>query len=489
MLYVSSLISDLFQEIMTTRILAFFVLVFVLTGCQDNMNLSEQPMGDDADLTLFFVNDQHGRINNFSKVQAIVEEAKANGNALLVSAGDIFSGNPIVDQYTEPGFPMIDIMNQTGFDVGVLGNHEFDFGTDVLEARIQESQFPWVLANLEDNQSVGNQVDPYVTLSVGGLRVTFLGLVETNGKQGATIPSTHPLRVASLNFQRYQDVMNEYADLKTRENADVLVALTHLGSGTDRTLARTYPYFDLIIGGHSHEMIEEEINDIPLVQAGSNLRFLGRIDLKIENKKVTNYSVDMINLNAVATPESALAENIEAYNDDPSFSTVVGEAATAHAFGEVGCFYTTALQEYMEVDFTIQNSGGIRAGIDQGPITRMEVFTMDPFNNQSVAFTKTVGAFESFFCETGARFYFTGIHVSEADGDFQIVDADGIPLPDDQQLTMGVNDYIPAVFDNYFDFSDADIRPYTTAEAIIGYLQNINSNINFEDCFRTLDCD
>lgn len=474
---------------MTTRILTVFVLLLGLMSCQDNMNLSEQPLRGNADLTIFFVNDQHGQINNFSKVQAIVEEARTQGNVLLVSAGDIFSGNPIVDQYAEPGFPMIDIMNQIGFDVGVLGNHEFDFGTDVLEARIQQSQFPWILANLEADDAVGGLVNPYVTLSVGDLRVTFLGLVETNGKQGETIPSTHPLRVANLNFQRYQDVMGDYADLKTRENADVLVALTHLGSGTDRTLARTYPYFDLIIGGHSHEIIEEEINNIPILQAGSNLRFLGRIDLKIENQKVTDYTVDMINLNSVLTPESVLAENIEAYNADPSFLAVVGEAATDHEFGEVGCFFTTALQEYMQVDFTIQNGGGIRAGIDQGPITRMEVFTMDPFNNQSVAFTKTVGEFESFFCETGARFFFSGINVSDADGDFQIVDADGVPLPDDQELTMGVNDYIPAVFDDYFDFADADIRPYTTAEAIIGYLQSINSTIDFEDCFRTLDCD
>jgi 2',3'-cyclic-nucleotide 2'-phosphodiesterase (5'-nucleotidase family) len=474
---------------MKIRVLVIAVFLFGLWGCGDDMNLSDTPMGDSADLTIFFVNDQHGRINNFSKIKEIVDDAKANGNAILVSAGDIFSGNPIVDQYREPGFPMIDIMNQTGFDVGVLGNHEFDFGTDVLESRIQEAQFPWILANVDPASSIGSQVTPHITISVGELRVTFLGLVETNGKDGETIPSTHPLRVADLDFQRYQDVMGNYTDLKAQENADLLVALTHLGSGTDRTLARTYPFFDLIIGGHSHEMIDEKVNDIPLVQAGSNLRFLGRIDLKIENQRVTDYSVDMINLNAVVTPESELAANIEAYNDDPSFYTVVGQSGTDHEFGEVGCFYTTALQQFMEVDFTIQNGGGIRAGIDEGPITRLEVFTMDPFNNQSVAFTKTVGDFERFFCETGARFYFTGIHVSDSGGDFQIVDENGVPLPDDQELTMGVNDYIPAIFDDYFDFAEADIRSYTTAEAIIGYLQSLSSPVDFEDCFQSLDCD
>ncbi|MEM9824402.1 MAG: 5'-nucleotidase C-terminal domain-containing protein, partial [Bacteroidota bacterium] len=171
------------------------------------------------------------------------------------------------------------------------------------------------------------------------------------------------------------------------------------------------------------------------------------------------------------------------------FSTVVGMSDFSHESFDVGCFFTTGLKEFMNVDFTIQNLGGIRAGIDQGPITRMEIFTMDPFNNQSVAFTKTVGEFENFFCETGSRFFFSGIQIDDSGNDFQIVDANGVPLPDNQELTMGVNDYIPAVFDDFFDFEDADIKDYTTAQAIIGYLQNINSTIDFKGCSRVLQCD
>lgn len=465
------------------------LLFLTLLGCGPDSGFVGPSQNNETDLTIFFVNDQHGRINNFAKVKAIVDEAKANGNVLLVSAGDIFAGNPIVDQYSERGFPMIDIMNRTGFDVGVLGNHEFDFGPDVLKDRVDQSQFPWILANMDASGSAVSQPDPYVTLSVGDLRVTFLGLVETNGKEGDIIPSTHPYRVSDLSFQQHEDVVDNFSGLKAQENADVLVALTHLGSEADRALARNAPFFDLIIGGHSHELIDERVNDIPVVQAGSNLQLLGKIALSIEDQTVTKATVSMINLNSALQTDAALEETIASYNDNPSLATVVGQSDFNHQSWDVGCFYTTALREYMGVDFTIQNLGGIRAGINQGPITRFEIFTMDPFNNGSIAFTKTVGEFESFFCDSGERFLFTGINVDDRNNDFQIVDENGVPLSDDQLLTLGVNDYIPAVYDDFFDIEEADIRDYTTAEAIIGYLRNINSTIDFEGCVRLLQCD
>ncbi len=152
------------------------LLFLTLSGCGPDSGFVGPSQNNETDLTIFFVNDQHGRINNFSKVKAIVDAAKAEGNALLVSAGDICAGNPIVDQYSEQGFPMIDIMNRAGFDVGVLGNHEFDFGPDVLKDRMDQSQFPWILANMDASGSAVSQPDPYVTLPVGDLRVTFLGL-------------------------------------------------------------------------------------------------------------------------------------------------------------------------------------------------------------------------------------------------------------------------------------------------------------------------
>ena len=131
-----------------------------------------------------------------------MDAERAVTDVLLVSAGDIFSGNPIVDQHSEKGFPIIDIMNKTGFYISVLGNHEFDYGLSVLNDRIEQAEFEWVCANLDAQSSVLSQPDPYSTLTVGDLKITFLGLVETEGKPTDTIPSTHPWRVADISFQK-----------------------------------------------------------------------------------------------------------------------------------------------------------------------------------------------------------------------------------------------------------------------------------------------
>ena len=200
-------------------------------------------------------------------------------------------------------------------------------------------------------------------------------------------------------------------------------------------------------------------------------------------------TTSFIDLENITIEDSGVAEKIAEYNADPAFSATVGTSDFDHQFLDMGCFYTTALKEFMEVDFTIQNLGGIRAGIDEGPITTFEIYAMDPFNNQSVSFTKTVGEFENFFCETGARFFFTGINIDDSNNDFQIVDVNGIPLDDQTMLTMGVNDFIPAVYDDFFNFEEANIRDYTTAEAVIGYLETINSSIDFEGCGKVLECD
>ncbi len=73
------------------------------------------------ELTIFFVNDQHGQLDNFSKIKHIIDQEKLKTNVITACSGDIFSGNPVVDNYPEKGFPMIDIMNQVGFDISVLG--------------------------------------------------------------------------------------------------------------------------------------------------------------------------------------------------------------------------------------------------------------------------------------------------------------------------------------------------------------------------------
>ncbi len=438
---------------------------------------------EESELTIFFVNDQHGQLYNFARIKHIVDaERSENPNVLLVCAGDVFSGNPIVDQYKEKGYPMIDVMNRSGFDVVAIGNHEFDYGIGVLEERMTQSLFGWICANVDVLESGMPQPEPYKTIKTRDFKVAVLGLVETYGKPGDVIPSTHPWRVKDLRFFQFQDIVPKYTNLKEQEGADVYLALSHLGTKGDKALANDYPCFDFIIGGHSHVILNEEVNGVPVLQAGSYLHKLGKIEITVKNKSVTDYTVDLIELDSYKEVDATLKGIIDDYYNAPEFEEVLGSSSSNLSGGEVGCFYTNALKEYMQVDFSIQNTGGIRAGIDKGDITRMEIYKVDPFNNGSVKFSVTVKEIKDFFKETGDAFYVAGITLEKSGNDLIIFDEDGKELTDDVTLKLGMNDYIPAVYEEYFPLDKAEIMDKTTAESIIGYLKTINSTIDYEGC-------
>ena len=272
-------------------------------------------------LTIFFVNDQHGQIDNFSKVKHIIDKERQEANVIVACGGDLFSGNPVVDNYEEKGYPMIDIMNEVGFDISAIGNHEFDYGESILAERIEQANFDWLCANADMGNTNITQPYSYKTLSIGELKVTFLGLIETNGSLSATIPSTHPYKIQDVIFERPENVVSQYSNIKDQEDSDLYIALTHLGHNGrvgelgDFQLAKQFPYFDLIIGAHSHRVIDTIVNNIPIFQAGSNLKYLGKIELIVKNEKVEELNYELINLSTYPDYDTELQDDIDAYND------------------------------------------------------------------------------------------------------------------------------------------------------------------------------
>jgi 2',3'-cyclic-nucleotide 2'-phosphodiesterase (5'-nucleotidase family) len=468
----------------------FYLLILIssflfLLSCKDNGNDNSGTTPTDTEsLTIFFFNDPHGQIDHFDEIQHIVEKESEETPTLLVCAGDIFSGNPIVDQHDQKGYPIVDLMNRAGVDVTVIGNHEFDYGTDILKARIEESQFEWICANVNTSESVLPDILPYVTLNANDIPVTFLGLVETGGKPNDIIPLTHPWRVTDLTFEHYYNMVGNYRNLKEQESAKLYVALTHLGSNADRQLAEDNNWFDLIIGGHSHEQINEKVNGTPVLQASSYLRLLGKIELELNGAELHDYKVSFIDLEDYPQQNNELTARIEAYQSNPKFSEVVGHANSHHNRDEVGCFYTTALKNYMQTDVSIQNGGGVRSDIEQGEVTTMDIYHVDPFNNGSVIFTMTVKELQDFFKETGAGMHISGIDFVQNGRELDFYDEEGRLLLPDETITVGMNDYIPAVYDEYFVVEKAEIQELTTAETLIQYLKTKDAHIDFEGCRR-----
>lgn len=465
-------------------ILYTILLPVFLWSCSIGQNNSIEPKSSEPNLTIFFINDQHGWIENFAKIKYIVEHEKQKTDVIFACSGDVFSGNPMVDFHPEKGYPMIDLMNDVGIDIVVLGNHDFDYGEDVLKKRIEQSDFAWVCANVDMMETGIPEPLEYKTFTVDDLNITFLGLIETEGKPNAIIPSTHPWRVQNMLFEPHQEVVSNYADIKLKENADLYVALTHLGHEDDFELAKNHPYFDLIIGGHSHWIIDTVINNIPVFQAGDNLNYLGKIELLINQKKIQSINYELIDLNTFPITDAKLRSKIKYYNNLPGFDEVIGYSEIHHTRRyNVGCFYTDALREQINVDVTFQNTGGIRNDLYKGEITRGAIYWILPFDNGIVTYTMTVSEIKNFLIGSESGFYYSGIILEQKNGDVILKDNEGQVLDDNYNLTVGLNDYIPAVYDNLFP-PDGDILPLKDAETIIDWLKNNPQPINYPECNR-----
>jgi 5'-nucleotidase/UDP-sugar diphosphatase len=173
-------------------------------------------------------------------------------------------------------------MNAMGFDVMVAGNHEFDFGQEVLKKRIAEANFPVLGANVHGFPAL----KPFIIKEVGGIKVGIIGVVTLE-----TASADNPGNVAGLTFAPAAATVEKYlAPLKSQ--VDLVVVLSHLGYQADRQLAEALPDIDVIVGGHSHTKLLEpvKVGGAIIAHAYEHARMLGVLDLTVNDGKVTAYS-------------------------------------------------------------------------------------------------------------------------------------------------------------------------------------------------------
>ena len=136
----------------------------------------------------------------------------------------------------------------------------------------------------------------------------------------------------------------------------------------DYDIAENYPFVDLIIGAHTEYDIDTNINNIPIFQTEGHLEFLGKIKLTVKDKKIQDYEYQKIYLNFCNAYDETMQKLIDEYNNSmPELDEVIGYSSIHHyRNSNVGCFYTDAIRTELNVDFYIQNGGGIRNDLEQG---------------------------------------------------------------------------------------------------------------------------
>ena len=363
------------------------------------------------------INDFHGNISTFyndSNLKATVGGYETiawyvnkyrSENPLYTyffDAGDLMQGTPT--STILHGEPLIALHNAIGTDAMAIGNHEFDWGLDVLKERIEQAKFPIVSGNIF-NKETGEPVDfvkPYTVLEKGFLTVGVVGFTTPESSITA-----HPSIVGGLEFKSASSIQPYITEL--RDKTDLVVVLAHdsafqdakTGSITGPSVVDIAGYKpDALITGHSHTQVAGFIDGVPTVQAWYNGRRIGGIGLlydALEGETLLKTATLIAPKVTTETKVPAIAEIIAAYDEKvgPVFSTEIGyteKGLTRDYYLEsnLGDFISDiVLQTASEaidavVDAAFQHPGGIRIDIPTGTITVGTIWQLMPFDNTVV---------------------------------------------------------------------------------------------------------
>ncbi|MBU3227672.1 5'-nucleotidase C-terminal domain-containing protein [Clostridium algidicarnis] len=435
-------------------------------------------------------NDFHGALKSegknigAAKLAGEINRLKAeNPNTIVVAAGDLFQGSPMSN--LKKGEPVAEFLKLIGLEVSAVGNHEFDWGQDLIPGWSKTGEFDFLATNIYDKATKEpvKWAKPYKIIEKDGKRIAFIGIATPE-----TAYKTKPENVKNLEFKDPVESVNIWAKkIRETEKVDAIIALTHLGASQDSKtkeiigeaaeLAKNANGIDAVISAHSHQYINGTVNDIPVVQARNNGRSLARLSLAFNKDsgkliKIMN-SVEDLYLRKDLVEDPAVKNMYDEYNKDlaPILNEEIATLDTdlTHNRDEglsvLGQFTTKLMAEAAGVQIGITNGGGIRTPIEKGSITMGKMYEVFPFDNTLVTM-KLKGSDLKRVIEHGimpdgfgwGQFY--GIKVyydKDAKAGERITSMrllDGTPIDMEKYYTVVTNDFMYDKGDNY-DFSGA----------------------------------
>ncbi|CAB3259449.1 unnamed protein product [Arctia plantaginis] len=193
-------------------------------------------------------------------------------NPLVLFSGDVFSPS-MLSTFTK-GEQMVPVLNEIGTQCAVFGNHDFDFGLDVLSGLVAQCNFPWLMSNVIDNETGRPLGDGKIThaLLCNGHKIGFIGLVEQEWLE--TLATINPEEVTFIDFVQ---AGSKLASQLKQEGCEFVIALTHMRTPNDIKLAEGCTDIDLILGGHDHVYEVLDINNRFIVKSGTDFRQFSKI--------------------------------------------------------------------------------------------------------------------------------------------------------------------------------------------------------------------
>jgi 2',3'-cyclic-nucleotide 2'-phosphodiesterase (5'-nucleotidase family) len=467
-----------------------FILIGLCASCTPKtappqttpVTTDKQAVDEGTKIVLLHFNDSHARINDFAKIAWLVEEEKKkNPNVFLLNGGDNFSGNAVVDQYIPKGEPILQILNKLKTDVMVLGNHEFDYGQEILKRAMEKATYPVLCANLKVEGGIIPQPAPYTILKTGnGIKIAVLGLTQID--KDTKLPHAHPGKLKGLVFSEEIETAKKFRHL--RKGNQVFIALSHLGYDGDEKLAEEMGELDVIIGAHTHTVIMNptEVNRVLITQAGSYTRYLGRVEIVVKDGKVTSKKGELIDVRACKNEIPEIKEMIKRFNDNPQLKKVIASIPMELVGkGALGNLITDAVKHIHHLDIALHNEGGIRS-FRLGPDVRMgDIFKLLPFGNDIIQFEMTTDEINDLITYSFLKYGRVDLRCSGMEytvvltpekkvKEVILTDESGKLLDESRTYKVGINSYIATAYT--FKHKDPGKSLQTIiAQTLIDYLK------------------
>ncbi len=419
---------------------------------------------------------EYRNIGGIARRATLIKQLEAEHSPVLVmDAGDLIDGSPFSVEFA--GEAEFAAAGAAGYEVVVTGNHEYSNTYDNFTKRLDEARFPVLGANVYKKDGT-LLLTPYVIKNEDGMRIAILGLVTPNTytavKEGG-LEIKDPIEVAKVMVP------------KLREQADAVILLTHIGYDEDRLLAEKVPGIDAIIGGHSHTRLEHPAlvahtpDDDPFTLDGTVIAQdfqwggdLGEVDLTFRQGDkgwtLMSYDGKLIPITKDIPEDPAVRAIVEKYHKKiaTKYDVVIGNAE-ADFIGEAPAnMVSDAMRDATGADFTVQNYGGVRTDLVEGPLTMGDITMLFPFNNTVVTFEATGAQLKDILLH-GGRPAVSNIVYRVADGKLVFAEIGGKPI-DDSTLYKGVTHSFFAETSIPKDIKVVDIRT-NAREAIISYLK------------------
>lgn len=426
-------------------------------------------------LVILHTNDTHSTIDPNEKGlggvlrrKAVIDSVRAvNPNVLLLDAGDAVQGTLFF--YLYKGEVEYKMLEQLGYDMAILGNHDFDNGAEHLGDLLRDNKVNWVTTNYDlKGGPLDSIFKPYIIKEYDGKKIAIMGInVDPDGliAQGNYNGVTYLDAIKAANATAWH--------LKHNEKADMVIAVTHIGySGKpapkDVDLAAQSEDIDIIIGGHSHTFLDPADTaktrlknavgkDVLVTQAGKQGQRVGEITIDLDSL-TSQFNVIEIDSRLDKNHDRQLKAIIDSYRAGVDSLMNVKVATSAVELENSKPALNNFLADFVakkgseligrKVDMAIMNKGSVRRSLPKGIITEGMVIDMQPFNNRlevlEVKGSDLIDGFNVMSYYRGGDSVSGEINItmdSESRKCTQIL-VDGQPIDPDKTYTVATIDYL-----------------------------------------------